>query len=486
MRFDRNPLYLFLASLIVWLGVSESAFAVTSLSSMAEVERMLDTERYAVMAEYPFVIVSDYNEEEAPLMTDSLFNALAVGVRFQVGKTDINTNSDFFRTYRQLLPFLQREGYQLRQLFLRGAASPEGNYENNRRLGQGRTEALQSLIKADLSGGPFAQQQIKMDLQSVTEDYAYLITLMQQRNDADYARVKQIFDQCQGDEKTCKQQLSRLDGGRLWNRLKQQYFPELRTARIVLWLSRPKPVFENVSVSDVQVEKVEKPDSVVIEAPVIQVQAPVEIPQERRHLMALRTNLLHDFFYMPQFGMAFSPNLQLEYYPRDGHYTYNAGITWGTNRKWSQQKFWQWRDVQLELRRYFRGGGEFFGLYAAVYAQGGKYGIGLGKTKGWEGEGGGAGLSVGYVMPLNKRGNWRLEFMAAVGGYITRYDPYVYGNPISGEIDGDYYYDYLGSATEFKERNHRFTWFGPTNLGIQVTYDILYRRNKSAKKGDAR
>lgn len=481
-----------IASLIVWSVAGLSAYAVNASTALTEVEHLLDTERYAVMAEYPFVIVSDYNIDEAPVMSDSLFNALAVGVRFQVNRTEVNTNSDFFRTYRELLPFLQREGYQLRQLFLRGAASPEGSYENNRRLGQGRTEALQSLIKADLSGGPFAQQDIKMDVQSVTEDYAYLIILMEQHQDADYMRVKQIFEKCQGDELQCKQQLSRLDGGRLWNRLKQQYFPELRTARIVLWLSRPAPVFESVSVSNVEIEKVEKPDSIVIETPVIQIQAPVELPQqpqqpqERRHLMALRTNLLHDFFYMPQFGMAYSPNLQLEYYPLDGHYTYNAGITWGTNRKWGGQKFWQWRDIQLELRRYFRGQGEFLGAYAGLYAQGGKYGIGLSQKKGWQGEGGGAGLSLGYVMPLNKRGNWRLEFMTAVGYYYTLYDPYVYGNPVTGEIDGDYYYDYYGSATDFKKRNHKFQWMGPTNLGIQITYDILYRRNKTVKKGDAR
>lgn len=469
--------------LATWLLATSVCRAVPSSTSfMADIDNMLDNERYSVMAEYPFVIVSDYNVDEAPVMTDSLFNALAVGVRFQVNRTEINTRSDFFRVYHELLPFLQREGYQLRQLFLRGAASPEGSYENNRRLGQGRSAALQSLIQQDLSGGPFAQQQIKMDVQSVTEDYAYLITLMEQRHDADYLRVKQIFDECQGDEQTCKQRLSRLDGGRLWNRLKQQYFPELRTARIVLWLSRPAPVFEKVTVSDLDVEAVQ-PDSIVIVVPEIKVEVP---PMKRRHLMALRTNLLHDFFYMPQFGMAYSPNLQLEYYPLDGHYTYNAGVTWGTNRKWSQQKFWQWRDIQLELRRYFRGGGEFLGTYAGIYAQGGKYGIGLSNSKGWQGEGGGAGLSLGYVMPINKRGNWRLEFMAAVGYYYTLYDPYVYGNPVSGVEDGDYYYDYLGSASNFKKRNHKFQWMGPTNLGIQITYDILYRRNKTVKKGDAR
>lgn len=475
---------LFLLSL--WLLAGGVSRAASYSVSMADIDGLLDNERYSVMAEYPFVIVSDYNEDEAPVMTDSLFNALAVGVRFQVNRTEINTNSDFFRTYHELLPFLQREGYQLRQLFLRGAASPEGSYENNRRLGQGRTAALQSLIQQDLSGGPFAQQQIKMDVQSVTEDYAYLITLMEQRHDADYARVKQVFDDCHGDEQTCKQLLSRLDGGRLWSRLKQEYFPELRTARIVLWLSRPKPVFENVSVSDVVVEQPTQPDTIVIEAPQITVQVPAEPPMERRHLLALRTNLVHDFFYMPQFGMAFSPNLQVEYYPLDGHYTYNLGFTWSNHRHWTSQKFFQVRDLQLELRRYFQGEGRFLGLYLGAFVHGDVYGIGLSKTKGWEGEGGGAGLSLGYVMPLNKRGNWRLEFMAAAGFFLTRYDPYVYGNPASHEEDGDYYYDYLGSASAFKKRNHQFQWFGPTNLGIQITYDILYRKNKTVKKGDAR
>lgn len=478
--------------LAVLFSTGQVCRAESENNRLSEIERMLDTDRYTVMAEYPFVIISDYSIEEPPVMTDSLFNALAVGVRFAVNRSEVNVNSEFFKTYRQLLPFLQREGYQLRQLFLRGAASPEGSYENNRRLGKERTENLMALIKSDLSDGPYAQQEVRMDVQNITEDYAYLLTLMSQRNDKDYLRVKQIFDQCNGDEQTCKKQLSRLDGGRLWARLKQQYFPELRTARVVLWLTKPAPVVENISVSNVEVEKPALDTLVTeiipgeIQIPTVQIPEPADTVMVRRHLIALRTNLLHDFFYMPQFGMAYSPNLQLEYYPLDGHYTYNLGVTWGTDRRWSQQKFWQWRDVQAEIRRYFKGEGQFLGLYAGLYAQGGKYGIGLSQKKGWQGEGGGAGLSLGYVMPLNKRGNWRLEFMAAVGGYITRYDPYVYGNPVTGDIDGDYYYDYLGSASDFKKRNHQFTWFGPTNLGIQITYDIIYRRNKTVKKGDAR
>ena len=60
-------------------------------------------------------------------------------------------------------------------------------------------------------------------------------------------------------------------------------------------------------------------------------------------------------------------------------------------------------------------------------------------------------------------------------------NPYVYGNPKSTVEDGLYYYDYLGKKENFKERNHVFTWFGPTNLGVHLTYDLLYRRIQ--KKG---
>ena len=136
------------------------------------------------------------------------------------------------------------------------------------------------------------------------------------------------------------------------------------------------------------------------------------------------------------------------------------------------------RDVQFELRRYFRSARPVRGAYLGAYAEGCIYGIGFGPREGWEGEGLGAGLSGGYVLPLTRDGHFRLELMVAAGGFVTRYDPYVWGNPVTGDIDGKYYYDYSGSASKFRERNHLLTWFGPTNFGISLTYDILYYKRK--------
>ena len=196
----------------------------------------------------------------------------------------------------------------------------------------------------------------------------------------------------------------------------------------------------------------------------------------RRHMIALRTNLLHDFLYVPQFGFAPGANVQLEYYPLNGHYTMNAGFTFTNHRHWDTHKFMQIRDLQLELRRYFKGSGQFIGTFLNAYVEGMVYGIGFGKTKGWEGEGGGAGVGVGHTWALNKRGNLRLEASINLGFFVTRYDPYIYSN--GNNTDGKYYYDYQGAISKFKKRNHQFVWFGPTNAGLHITYDIIYRKHR--------
>ena len=196
----------------------------------------------------------------------------------------------------------------------------------------------------------------------------------------------------------------------------------------------------------------------------------------RLPLFALRTNLVHDLFYMPNFGFAPSANIQVEYFPRQGRYTYNLGFTFSNHRHWDDCKFFQIRDFQFEVRRYFEAVRPVRGAFVGAYAHGFVSGIGFGPHRGWEGEGGGAGLSGGYLWRLNKKGSLRLELTAALGFLLTKYDPYVYGNPITGEKDGKYYYDYHGNASRFKKRNRQFTWFGPTNLGVQITYDLVYRK----------
>lgn len=420
------------------------------------------------LADFPFVFVSDHRLTSTPVISDSLFDAVSRGIHFQVNSTQLNPNDPFVELYRQqLVPWLRSHDMQIFHVYVKGAASPEGPYNNNVRLSHGRTKKLIEFLHAEL--GQSKDTVNLIDAQSIAEDYGLLVKMMAEAGDADYQRVNQVWQSCKGDEASCKHRLMALDKGRLWHRLVQQYFPALRQARMALWFVRNAKPIVMEWMNLVPLPANELPASPLVELPVA---------YERRHLIAVRTNLLHDFLYVPQFGFAPGANIQLEYYPLRGHYTYNAGFTFISHRRWNKHKFFQIRDLQFELRRYFRGGGVFRGPYLSVYAHAMKYGIGFSKVKGWEGEGAGAGISAGYTFKLNRKGSLRMELSASVGMFYTRHDPYVYGNPFTREEDGLYYYEYYGNSSQFKERNHQWTWFGPTNAGIHITYDIIYRKKK--------
>jgi len=444
-----------------------------------------DSKQYHQLSDYPFVIVSEEAVTTPPEISDSLFDAAARGIRFRVNSSELQSSDPFIPLYRsQLVPWLKSQDMELRQVFVKGAASPDGPYENNVRLSRERTRRLIELLNTELGvDGNDGETAQPVSEKSITEDYQQLVRLMRQAGDPDCERVNAVWLDCQGDEACCKQKLKSLDGGRLWRRMAQTYFPKLRQARVILWFAKKMPIKKGYS---------PKPDTIPPAPPMVQM-PPTDtvafalqeqpdtlrpVAYTRRHLIAVRTNLLHDLLYVPQFGFAWGGNIQLEYYPKRGHYTYNAGFTFSNHRHWSDYKFFQIRDLQLELRRYFRGEGAFIGPYLGVYAEGTKYGIGFSKTKGWQGEGGGGGISAGWTWPLTRNGNLRLEASISLGVFYTRYDPYVYGNPMTSAEDGLYYYDYHGNTSEFEERNHRFTWLGPTNAGVHITYDIIYRKKQ--------
>lgn len=415
----------------------------------------------------PFVYFSNSLDTELPDVSDSLFNAVARGVSFDINSTLLRTTEPFVDIVRdQLVPQLCGKGLVLRRITVRGAASPDGSYENNSRLGKGRTERLVELLQREL-GECFSKMEVESNF--ICEDYGYLAFLMKKAGDKDAGRVAQIWKESNGDERACKNVLMALEDGKAWQRWKTQYFPKLRQARVMLWFGvpvkeKPKPVAK-------------KPAPVIVPADTVVVaEQPAEVKTPRLPLIAVRTNLVHDLFYMPNFGWAPGGNIQLEYFPRHGHLTYNIGFTFTNHQRWNTYRFFQIRDLQLELRRYFKEGVPYQGAYLAAYAHGFMYGIGFNKDKGWEGEGLGAGISGGYTMKLIRSGHLRLEFMMSLGVLYTVYDPYVYGNPLTGKYDGKYYYDYSGNVRDFKKRDHNRTWIGPTNLGIQLTYDLIYRK----------
>lgn len=435
---------------------------------------------FVVLDDCPFIVCSEMRDSTELTLDDSQFNAMATGIRFRVNRTEIDTTQEFFSVFNdQVINYLRNQHFQIEKLFIRGAASPEGPYLNNQRLGRGRTAALFSLIEKKLSA-PDAPMP-KVDSQAIIEDYRYLVDLMMAADDPDVDRVREAMESCDWDERCCKKSLQSLDNGRLWKRLLEEYFPTLRSARVVIWVKRYELPAAGKIVEPARLLDVPKID------PLAAMEGKsVLLPgwkYYRRPVMAIRTNLVRDLFYMPKFGFAPSLDVQLEFFPVSSHYTANFAFSWSNWRKWNQQKFFQIRDAQIEVRRYFKEKGQYFGPFVGIYAEGLVYGVGLNAEQGWQGEGWGAGFDIGYSLRLTKQGHLRMEFGLKLGYLGSIYDPYVYGNPITGAIDGDYYYNYLGAASQFRKRNHLFTWIGPTDLSIALTYDIAYHtRGRKASK----
>ncbi len=438
---------------------------------------------------YPYVVVLDDSVRSMD-MSDSLFYRISRKVVFPVNKYTIPQGSAFRRELiNEIIPYFNSKEYALESMMLRGAASPEGPYGWNKTLSRLRSDALLKLIEQNVDY-PVSDQ---LSVTEVPEDYVYLLMLMKERGDRDYLRVAAVVDKyIDTDQQKLKAKLMAMDAKSLWRRLLKEYFPEMRAARVVLFFKK----YEQVNPQPVD------PVSLGTDAlgaapavPYINVDLKPALRLPRRELLSVKTNLLLDFAYVPGYDRFCPiPNIAVEYYPLHGHFTYGASFDCPWWQNYRDHKYFQVRNYQLETRYYFRDGSvertgygqgaAFTGWYLQGYAHLGLFGVCFDANRGWEGEGVGGGLGFGYVLPLTKTGHWRLEFGAQFGVFFTKYDPYQYESVLYPERHDDLYYfkwDKFGDL--FKRRQHSFTWFGPTRIGVTLTYDLLYRRRTQSGVG---
>lgn len=121
----------------------------------------------------------------------------------------------------------------------------------NQRLGQQRVLSVYNFMTSRITANAAAASVISgsaaetlSSVETDIEDYRSLCIMMRRANDPDYLTVKALCDLHlpNQDYAQLKEKLQKNDGGRLWQRLLQQYFPQLRSARFVIYLQRvPKP-----------------------------------------------------------------------------------------------------------------------------------------------------------------------------------------------------------------------------------------------------
>lgn len=439
----------------------------------------------------------------AQYTTDSLFLNGSRPVKFAVGKNELSAD-DCKWIENSLIPTLNAIGPH-GVILGRSAASPEGPLDRNRILAQKRRDAV---VEFFLKKG-FNPSRIHFDV--VDEEYALLVEMMKEQNDVAYEEVRNIVQSGAGDFVAIKIQLQTLNYGRLWRRIKRDYFPHLRAVRIMAFdfdfsMPRPQDLHASGMIPPCQIQIPHTEPSLKLSSLIPE---PQPMSDPRRELLSLQTNLLEWDAYVPQYGWCPMPNVAIEYYPRHGHWTFGASFDcpWWVGDN-TNHKYFELRNYQFETRYYFRSSDDSYSddshvqpiegqpafqrFYLQAYLQNFIYQIGFSAKKGWIGEGLGGGIGAGYVLPISRDGHWRLDFGLQIGYLWTQYDPFVYGKPVyhGGEIDGNYYYNTDLYRKDFVKRMHRYTWFGPARVGITLSYDLLYRRHdhktpgfKSREKG---
>ena len=443
---------------------------------------------------YPFIRFIDAQEDATLVrLSDKDFLDKAGKVVFKVSSYDTYTNDTLLHLLKkEIFPRIKQDSLRLRRIIVRGASSPDGPVPGNRMLGRRRSETLTLFLRAHLSV-PVDEENLSTEV--VTEDYGLLLVMMERAGDPAAGIVRSLCEKHvpRYEYTILKNKLKLLQGGTLWRHLLKDYFPELRAARVVLVFDKPEVPAQPEKTETPEITEI--PETPEVDVPVdvpVDVNVPVRVP--RRELMSIKTNLLLYGFYLPGGYNRWCPipNVALEYYPKHGHFTYGASIDFPWWRSYYEYKFFQVRNYQLEARYYFRSGdirkripgqgAAFRGWYLQGYFGAGLFNICFDKDSGYEGEYLGGGIGAGYVLPLTKKGHWRLEFQLQAGVVYGKYDPYQWENLINPAVhDKLYYYRWTGAAEDFKLRQYRFSWIGPTRVGITLTYDLLYKRVK--KKG---
>ncbi len=360
-------------------------------------------------------------------------------------------------------------------------SSPEGPYWYNKRLSMRRQQAVLEYLNREF---PEYENLITTDWRAESwEDLATFVAADQNLSAENIEKVLKIVNSTKFSDKRKKDfyTLGYQDGlGNIYRYLYKSYYQYLRYSGIVV-VSNGNVALAPLAcnIKPLPTDSLQGPQLSILD---IQQSAVASIDDAdskvREPMLSVKTNMLYNAFFYPGVGMRPIWNGTIEYYPRHSeHWTFLAEVEmpWWSNYD-EQHYCFQIRNYQLEARRYFASDRKHNGLYLSAYTMSNLYDIclDLNKGRGRQGEGYGAGLGVGYVLPISKNGSWKLEFLLKAGYYESRYDSYHAGRPFAGK----YYYDWTGDAADFKPRNWRLRWFGPTGVGISLSYDLLSRKVK--------
>lgn len=343
-----------------------------------------------------------------------------------------------------------------------GTASPEGPSTVNRRLSNARMHSLEKMVRN--------HHEISEDIIVRNDQYIawdHLISLVE--NDPTLPMRDEVLTILRTDYPVAKDmsnrpldgripELKKLNNGIVWKELNERYFVQMRNAWFIMVTVRKYPAQPE---PEPQPEPQPEPEPQPTPEPEPEPQPEPEpiVPQRQPKYVSVKTNLIEVAGLIINLGgeVQLSKNLSFDVM---GHYS-----PYDYFREDLKARVFA---IQPELRYWFGEPmvkGHFVGLHVPVSGfniQFGDHRFQDPNRALW-----GVGLSYGYAMPLKKGTNWGIEFTMGLGYMNILYDVY------EGVHNGKYL------------RTEKKNYFGPTRVGIDISYRFDYtKKNKSKTLGE--
>ena len=363
--------------------------------------------------------VAHSQESRTEIYIDFRVNSTVIDSAYSDNAVRMQEMLEFLRTIRQ------DSTINIIEVSFCGAASPEGSYQLNRKLAQGRLSALEKFIRSEVD--------IPDSLITYNDSYIPWDYLAERVSESEMAHKHEILSILGEKPEIVKYRngrnidsripkLQRLDGGRVWDELFRRFFSPMRNASMVIVTFKqvspppvvvPEPVIEEVEVSADTTEA-------VLPAPVIVDTVPDPTPavKEWGRKLYVKTNALG-------LGLAIA-NTAVEI-DLCRHWSFNLPVYYSAWNYFKSTVKFRTAMIQPEIRYWFRDDND--GWYAGGHIGIGHYNVatnGEYRTQDHEGKSPalGGGLAVGYRLPISGNKRWKMEFSIGAGAYKLHHDKF--------------------------------------------------------------
>jgi len=340
-------------------------------------------------------------------------------------------------------------------IIIEGWASPEGTVAQNRLLSLKRRAALRQLL---LDNKVSADSTIVEGRSGIA--WKELEQWLRDDNPAYAADILAIIadEPHPGKYDTRKKRIMDHDCGRSWKRMLEEYFPRLRHATALIYMTEKVGTEspDSIAAAPTEIGSIEEVKDIVttVVANGPEKEDAESVPVEKNFYMSISTNMLYD--------IAALPNIAAEFY-LGKQFSVTGGWMYGWWNSRTKNRFWRAYGGQIGGRYWFGKLSEkkpLTGHHIGIYAQahiydfewGGKgYLGGTPKHNIFDHPTIGAGVEYGFALPVSRYLN--IDFNIGIGYLGGRYYEYE---------PKDNHYVWL--------RTKQLRWFGPTKVEVSLVW----------------